>query len=411
MHAALALAIACTLPAAVAAQTDVRTGIRETYANLIPMSILPFEALDGTSPESAMQLEQLVFKDLEFSGVFKIVRGRTPAAANGDPDGLIELRGTLALHRGDAYFEGRVIDAGSGRSIGGKRYKVDPGSIRPVAHHFADEVVRMLTGESGIASTRIVFRRKSEDHWELVLSDYDGYNPQVILRQTVPAIFPRWVDGGSAIVYTSYRFGKPDLFLRDLKEAKSQTIVTFDGSNNVVDWSEARREMVASLSRDGNAEIYILDKQGQVKKRLTHSRAIETSPSWSPSGREVAFTSDRAGAPHIYVMEADGSNVRRLTTAGVYNESPAWSPKGDQIAFVSRIDGFFQLCTIRPDGTDFRLLTREAASHEDPRWAPNGRHLIYSENRGGEKLISIIDTVTKGRRLLSAGETPDWSVR
>ena len=110
-------------------------------------------------------------------------------------------------------------------------------------------------------------------------------------------------------------------------------------------------------------------------------------------------------------MEADGGNVRRLTFQGNYNESPAWSPKGDMVAFVSRIDGFFQLCTIRPDGTDLRVVTSESADHEDPRWAPNGRHIVHTQTRGGESLISIIDIFTGGTRILAEGETPDWSVR
>jgi TolB protein len=110
-------------------------------------------------------------------------------------------------------------------------------------------------------------------------------------------------------------------------------------------------------------------------------------------------------------MEADGSNVRRVSQGGKYNDSPAWSPKGDRIVYVSRIDGFFQLCTIRPDGTGFRQITTESVDHEDPRWASDGRHLIFTEKRRFENVISIIDIASGGRRILSQGETPDWSSR
>jgi TolB protein len=103
--------------------------------------------------------------------------------------------------------------------------------------------------------------------------------------------------------------------------------------------------------------------------------------------------------------------VRRLTFDGNYNESPCWSPKGDLIAFVSRIEGRFQICTVRPDGSDLRQVTSDYADHEDPRWAPNGRHLVYSQQRGAETVISIIDTGTGGKRVLAEGQTPDWSFR
>lgn len=398
-------------PSPIRAQSEVDLGIETNYANRIPLSLFPFEALDGTRPDDAKVLEQIVQGDLEFSGLFKMYHGRPPLAHNGDDEGLIEVRGALAVHRGAPYFEGRVIDAGTGRAIGGKRYKVEPEQLRQIAHHFSDEVVRMLTGELGIATTRVIYRRRTGENWELVICDYDGYNPQVILRQSVPVMYPRWADKSKAVIYTSFRHGKPDLFLRYLQEKTSKRIVSFEGINYSVAWSPRRNELAATLSKDGNAEIYLLDSAGNVKRRLTHSRAIDTSPSWAPSGREIIFTSDRLGNPHLFIMADDGSNVRRLTFAGDYNDTACWSPKGDLIAFAARVDGFFQLCTIRPDGSNLRLLTNEPVNHEDPRWAPNGRHLVYSEEVAREKSISIIDTVTRGKRILAQGETPDWSIR
>ncbi|UCH82743.1 MAG: PD40 domain-containing protein [Candidatus Latescibacterota bacterium] len=403
------MCLVAVVPAA--AQREVDLEIRTTYANLIPIAVVPFSALDGAKADQATTLEQLVSKDLEFSGVFKITRGRISKAGNGDEDGLVEVRGVLKARGSKTQFEGFVVDASNNLTIGGKRYEIGPGQLRNIAHHFADEVVRMLTGEEGIASTKILYRRTTGKKWELVMSDYDGYNPRVLLRQTVPVLQPRWIDRSKGLVYTNFRGGNADLYLRYLKDPSSKVLLSHRGLNFSVDWSSRRNELLVTLSKDGNPEIYIVNKSGKIKRRLTHNRAIDCSPSWSPSGREVLFTSDRSGSPQVYVMESNGSNVRRLTYFGNYNESPAWSPKGDKIVLVSRIGGFFQLCTIRPDGTGFRPITRESVDHEDPRWAPNGRHVIYTEKRGGEKVISIIDINTGGKRILSQGDTPDWSIR
>jgi TolB protein len=408
----IAVIILCMFTAvSVAAQKEVDLGIKTTYANLIPLSVVPFSALDGARADEATTLEQLVSQDLEFSGIFKITRGRIPKAGDGDESGLVEVRGVLKMDNGKRQFEGFIVDSSNNLTIGGKRYEVGSGQLRNIAHHFADEVVRMLTGEEGIASTKVLYRRTDGKKWELVMSDYDGYNPRVLLRQTVPVLQPRWIDHSKALVYTNFRAGKADLYLRYLKDPSSKALLSHHGLNYSVDWSGRRNELLVTLSKDGNAEIYVVDKAGKIKRRLTHNRAIDCSPCWSPSGRDVSFTSDRSGTPQVYVMQSDGSNVRRLTYYGNYNESPAWSPKGDKIVLVSRIGGFFQLCSIKPDGTGFRPLTRESVDHEDPRWAPNGRHVIYTEKRGGEKVISIIDINTGGKRILSQGDTPDWSIR
>jgi TolB protein len=409
MRIASSLLVLLLVSAPVSAQPgDVYTGIEGHFVK-IPLNISPFVAIDGTRPDHATRIEQIVTADLEFSGIFEIQRGHIPLATNGHREGLLELRGALLLRRGQPHFEGRLIDVATKQEIGGKRYKTDAENLRQVAHHFADEVVKMVTGEDGIAKTKILYRRKTDRHWEIVLADYDGYNPRVLLKQTVPLLYPRFVDDNKAITYTSFRYGKPDLFIRYLSEPASKLLASFEGTNYSVDWSAKRDRMAASLSKDGNAEIYLLDTNGKVRNRLTHSRAIDTSPSWSPTGREIAFTSDRTGTPQIYIMESNGSNVRRLTIEGSYNESPCWSPRGDRIAYVSRVDGRFQIFVVGPDGSGLRRLTGEHQDHEDPRWAPNGRHLVYTERRGAESVITLIDTETGGKRILAEGETPDWS--
>ena len=375
----------------------------------IPLWMPTFEMMDASLRDRTQRLEQIVFKDLEFSGLFRIVRQKPETVGMDNTNYSVLVHGRATLENGEMYFEGWITDVASGDFLGGKKYRVPEASTRRVAHHFADEVVRLVTGEQGVASTRIVFVRKGQGTWELVLSDYDGYNPRVLVRQSVPLLNPRFVDRNQAVVYVSYRAGKPDLYLRYIRESKSTALASYPGMNYTVDWSDRQKLMLSALSRDGNSEIYLLDMKGGIQRRLTHNRAIDTAASWAPGGREVVFVSDRSGRPQLYLMERDGGNVRRLTFTGGYNATPAWSPRGDLIAFVARMGAEFQIATITPDGRDGRLLTKTARSHEDPRWAPNGRHIVYTERGAGDEVISVIDTVTGGRRILAQGSNADWS--
>ncbi|MBI4719674.1 MAG: PD40 domain-containing protein [Chitinivibrionia bacterium] len=391
------------------AQTEVELGIKSTSASKIPLWMESFRYGDQGSKHVSQQMDQLVYSDLEFSGLFAIARGRPNPGGSGGGGLEVVVRGSVTPDGGRYLFEGRVIDAASGHLIGGKRYPVTDKTVRKIAHHFSDEIILMLTGERGVAGTKILFVRTGGGKWELVMSDYDGYEPRALLRLSLPILNPRWVDGREALAYTGFLHGKPDLFLRRLDESASKPIATYKGLNYSIDWSQRRKELLATLSKDGNPELYIMDRKGTIKNRLTHSRSIDCNPTWSPNGREVIFTSDRSGGPQLYRMEGDGSNVRRLTFQGNYNSSAAWSPKGDWVAFASRINGIFQLCLIKPDGTGMHALTDEPWNHDTPRWAPDGRHLIYAEDRSPESTISIIDIYTKGKRILSKGKHPDWS--
>jgi len=398
------------------AQTEVELGIKTSFADKIPLWMEKIGYSDSSLRDISQELDQILRTDLEFSGLFTIERGR-PENTSGSHDNLsILVRGKVSSKKSgplqdNTYFEGRVIDASTGRMIGGKRYRLRKGLKRKIAHHFADEIIKMLTGEKGIASSKIIFVRKSSDKWELVMCDYDGYDPIILLKLNRPILNPRWIENGKALVYTSFLYGKPDLFIRRLSEKSSKPLATFSGLNYSVDWSQKRKELLVTLSKDGNPEIYLFDIEKGLKKRLTYNRAIDCSPSWSPSGREIAFTSDRSGSPQIYLMESDGSNVRRLSFYGSYNSSPSWAPQGSFIAFVSRINGFFQLCTVKPDGSGLRLLTDEARNHDSPRWASDGRHIVFTEDTPSGSVISIVDINTRGRRILSQGKSSDWVSR
>jgi TolB protein len=394
------------LPAGVAAQTDVWPDpVVQEKAFVIPLW-LPEFAGEGNLKSRAQRLEHIVLNDLVFTGLFSIQRDEPVAAGMGGTNAVC-VRGRVFLEGPDVTFEGTVTDIASGDFMGGKKYKVPDKEIRRVAHHFADEVVRIVTGEKGIASTQIVYTRRVGDKWELVVSDYDGYDPRVLVRQTVPLLGPRWFDGG-AVVYTSFRNGKADLFVRYLGEGKSRGFANYSGSNTAPDWSRKEGLLLAALSKDGDTEVYLLEKNGHIRQRLTHNRAIDTSPCWSPGGREIVFLSDRSGSPQLFLMERDGGNVRRLTFTGGYNASPAWSPRGDLIAFSTRMGAEFQIATITPDGRDGRLITKDGNSYEDPRWAPDGRHLVCTV-RGRDETVSVVDIVTGGKRILAQGSDPDWS--
>jgi TolB protein len=401
------LAVVLLAPAA-HAQTDVWPDpVVKQEAAPLPLWLPRFTG-DGDLLPKAQRLEQIVLTDLQFTGLFDIQRAEPDATGMKAGTTAVCVRGKVLRDANGMSFEGTVTDIASNEFMGGKKYRLTDPEIRKVAHHFADEVVRLVTGNQGIASTQLVYTRKVGDKWELVVSDYDGYNPRPLVRQNVPLLSPRWMDHNQAVVYTTFRDGKADLFVRYVAQGQSTSIANYRGTNTAPDWSQKQGLLLAALSKDGNTEIYSMDKGGQIRGQLTHNRAIDTSPCWSPGGGDVVFLSDRSGTPQLYLMDRDGGNVRRLTFTGGYNASPAWSPRGDLIAFSTRMGSEFQLATITPDGRDGRLLTKDATSYEDARWGADGRHLVCTA-RGRDETVSVVDIVTGGRRILAQGSDPDWS--
>ena len=54
--------------------------------------------------------------------------------------------------------------------------------------------------------------------------------------------------------------------------------------------------------------------------------AVDSQPVWSPDGNRLAFYSDRDGNGEIFVIDRDGINFTNITNNPAEDMCPAWSP-------------------------------------------------------------------------------------
>src|SRR5207253_4845593 len=168
-------------------------------------------------------------------------------------------------------------------------------------------IVLQFTGEAGISRTRIAFVGTRGRDKELYVMDLDGANRQALTADHSIAMSPAFSHDGSLVLFTSYRGGAgPRVFVSRVSGGRPYLISGRPGLNTSASYAPDDREIVCSLSMDGNSEVYVLDARGGSPRRLTHERAIDTSPAWAPTGREITFTSDRGGSPQVYVMDREG---------------------------------------------------------------------------------------------------------
>jgi TolB protein len=381
------------------------------------------DAAAAGSRQVALDGQETLARDLIYSGFFYVMdqyanpflpRGVSRAwnvADEGSGERPHRIEAAWSQPGGQLSADLRLLDGG-GNQLLGKRYQVGEAGARGAMHHFADQVVKQMTGLPGIAQSKIAFARLAGKNSEICVVDYDGFDERALTNQRTLTLSPCWGSGRSWIAFTSYVEGQPFLYRLDQGTRRLRPVSRAPGLNTTPDWCAARRAFALTLTRDGNAEIYSMSADGGSPKRLTHNPAIDTSPSWSATGQQIAFTSDRSGVPQIYVMDADGGNVRRLTQHGLYSDSPAWSADGRWIAYVCRRDGEFQLVVMRPDGADERVIVRDG-SNDSPAWANDSRHVVFSSRRGGTRGLYVVDVYAGlERRLISGYQeaiTPAWS--
>ncbi len=381
----------------------------------------------GGSSRLAARLTGMLRDDLSLTGFFTPVRQSQfirEAEAADLKKGKVDLDewarlGAEVLIKGNylsssttCSIECRAFLVNSRRQVYAKKFTVSPGGEARVIHTIADELVEILTGEKGLARTRIAFVSNDRGRKRIYLMDAGGQNWSRINSGRGFALNPDWTPDGKKVLYTSYSSGFPWVLIDTLSTKKRKVISARPGLNAFPAVSPDGRWVALTLSRDGNNEIYKMTLDGKNLQRLTYGKANDCSPAWSPDSRRLVFTSDRSGAPQLYLMNADGRGVSRLRVPGYYNTSPAWSPDGERIAYASRRNGRFRIYLIDLPTQQVKQLTSGPGSDEDPSWAPDGRHLVYASRRGGTTNLYAVDIfnpipvqLTRGRDCFS----PAWS--
>jgi TolB protein len=240
--------------------------------------------------------------------------------------------------------------------------------------------------------------------------DWDGFSPIKVIPVGLTSSHA-WSNDGSFLIYSSERNRDWKIYFFDINDFKEIVLFSSKGLN-LVGNSSPRDEIAFSSSKDGNSEIYTINKNGSNLRKLTHSFGIDVSPVFSPDGSSIALVSDRGGSPQIYIMDATGSGIRRITFEGSYNTSPTWSPDGKWIAYTGMKGGKNQIFMVKSDGTELRQLTLNG-NNESPSFSPDGLFLAFDSDRDGKRGIYIMRLNGEEQRRITPKDTkamaPKWS--
>lgn len=394
-----------------------------------PIAIAPFSFSEESNQFLADHVRAILVNDLEISGFFEVSGPETFPSG-----GLESLKDSetvdltpWAYHTCEALLSGgvsskgekveayfRLFDLVEQSFVTGLKYTAPAEEIRDIAHRMADEITFHLTGQVGVAHTKIAFIRDRSGIKEIYTVDFDGRGVNMLTRHESICLSPSWSPDGKSLAYTCFRKRNPDLYIYDISNKKFWILSSREGLNAAPAWSPDGTNIALMMRRGDRTGIAFIDSlKGNNPAFLTTRGGNESSPTWSPDGQMLAFMSDRSGTPQIYTIRSNGRGLNRITFEGNYNASPSWSPLGDRIAFCGMKDNKFDIYTCKTDGTDLQRLTRNSGNNEDPTWSPDGRFIVFSSDRSGSNHIYCINANGANLRQITYSgydETePSWS--
>lgn len=203
-------------------------------------------------------------------------------------------------------------------------------------------------------------------------------------------------------------------------------------------------------NRDGDFEIYIMNRDGSNQTNLTSHEAADGLPAWSARANAFVFASNRGqttmglyrmgrdgSAPSVLVEEVPAIPIPLIwsstgewlafgsgTGADIYlldpvegqlinlTENPAqdnfedWSPDGQQILFTSDRAGVPALYSMRIEGGVPILLTDLDSGNAAGRWSPLGSKIAFMSDRDQDVDIYLMDV--DGSNTVRLTDTPGF---
>jgi len=365
---------------------------------------LPPSLGEANPPAWAKEFETTLIQDLTHSQAFRLLPPKK--LGNGtEGSGFKHWReaGADLLLRtlprpakgGRLMLESECIALGPQSILMNKLFVGEFKAVHRMAHRLADLLVGKVTGIPGCADSKLLFAHQTAPGIkEIFGQDRDGRNLRQFTNFRSLSTFPAVsVDGKLAFV--TYKGGPPEIWGQTQVMGPIQRVYPREhgsgfGLSDLAWAPDGKRLAFVQNDRKGNAEILLLDAQGQKTYRLTMGGHLNRVPSWSPDGTRIAFLSDRAGSPQVFVMDSDGAHVRQVTADPSIKTCVAWSPVEDRIACIQRSNGWSELSTLTSDGSGRKNVPLGADPIEGISWAPDGRCLAMAFGLGPATRIRIV---------------------
>jgi dipeptidyl aminopeptidase/acylaminoacyl peptidase len=188
---------------------------------------------------------------------------------------------------------------------------------------------------------RIAFRSDRDGQADIYVMDADGSDQANLTEHPANDFKPTWSPDGEMIAFRSDRDGYAQIYTMNADGSDQTRISPGPDPLELLEasptdaspaWSPDGTRIAFDHNRPDDGEIYVMSTDGSDRTALTDGRARKGGPTWSPDGRRIAYRSSpdgnavsRDGQADIYVMNADGTGRTRLTNNAGADHRPDWN--------------------------------------------------------------------------------------
>jgi len=187
---------------------------------------------------------------------------------------------------------------------------------------------------------KIIFVSNCTGTPELWVMNEDGSEQERITNTDRWHNTPDWSPDGKRVVFCANYDSNIDVYTMNLDGSDLKQITNYKGMDFAPQYSPDGKKIIFTSQRSGNDDIWVYDVESGELKQLTTYKYKDASPTYSPDGSLIAFVCgevDAAGNENleIYLMDKNGQNRRRITRNLGTDRYVAWSPDGKFLVYTS----------------------------------------------------------------------------
>jgi len=142
-------------------------------------------------------------------------------------------------------------------------------------------------------------------------------------------------------------------------------------------------------------ELYIMDFNGQNKRRLTFHRGLVISPAISHDGTKILYSLIKGGGGlknvDLYMYDLNKNSARLISRKKGLNSGAIFSRDDNVIYLTLSHVGNAEIYAMSLDKRRLRRITRHYASDVDPSLTIDGKKMVFLSNRAGKAMIYTMD--------------------
>ncbi|HMT02076.1 MAG TPA: hypothetical protein PKD00_01990 [Burkholderiales bacterium] len=268
--------------------------------------------------------------------------------------------------------------------------------LRKNAHTISNNIYQTLTNTPGIFNTKIAYIATLKNKYNLIVSDYDGYNPSVLLLSKSPISSISWNSDGSQIAYVSLESGKPVVYVQDIYKKNRYKVANFIGSNSSPAFTADGSKLAVTLTKDNGSHIYLVNNAAfnpnSYASNIINFATIDTEASIAKNGN-IIFTSNKDGGPQIFLAGNPGESSTRLTmNLGNYNTTARWAHDLSKITFINRTGGILKTYVLNLIDNTAYPVSVDTSLDMSPSFSPNDKLILFSSNNS-VYIVNALGTV------------------